>query len=109
MVESIVSRESFEPVDAWRNTRVLYVSQQLVCVTTSEADDGSLAGTTVRETWNFVRGGFGFRRYELAELFRPGSPWEERLVAFCEEAVKRQTPTGRTGERFRWSSCAVLP
>jgi len=82
-VKSWFAEKSCEPIDTERTLRVMHVSDQLVSLTTDDIEDGMPASSELRLTWNFVNTNGGFRQFGLAELFRQGTPWAERLSALC--------------------------
>jgi hypothetical protein len=80
-----------EPINSRsrRTARVLRVSDRFVVMeTTASLEDGMPARSETHQTWNYFRINGGFRRFELAELFRPNSRWEQRLIAYCEPRLK---------------------
>ncbi|MEI8289279.1 MAG: hypothetical protein WCH99_07385 [Verrucomicrobiota bacterium] len=82
-VKSWFAEKSCEPIDTERILQVMHVSDQLVSLTTDNFEDGMPASSELRLTWNFVNTNGGFRQFGLAELFRKGTPWAERLSALC--------------------------
>ena len=82
-VKSWFAEKSGEPINTGRTLRVMHVSDQLVSLTTDNIEDGMPASSELRLTWNFVNTKGGFRQFGLAELFRKGTPWAQRLSALC--------------------------
>ena len=82
-VKCAVNPQAFKPLDLNREAELLFVSDKLVSVFTCADTEVQLASSTRRETWNYVKTASGFRRYFLADLFRAGAPWADRLASLC--------------------------
>lgn len=87
-VKSLFSGHACEPVNDWRTVRLWRVSDKFVVLETCIAQEGMPARSEEHQTWNFVGTNGGFRRFELAELFRPNTPWEQRLASFCNPRLQ---------------------
>ncbi|MCP5520972.1 MAG: hypothetical protein H7A46_05435 [Verrucomicrobiales bacterium] len=83
---------SFKPLETWRQTEVLLVSDRLVVLATRSAMEVMPASADERLTWNFVKDGETFRQFELADLFRRDSAWVQRLSALCLKDLRPQAP-----------------
>ena len=111
LVRDLFESEAFEPVDLGRTTEVLFVSDKLVSIFTRADTAVMLDSATRREMWNYVIEKGHARRFGLAELFRPGTPWEERLSALCLEQLGPlpEQANGQSLSAKQMAEFAVLP
>ena len=87
LVRCALHPDAFEPLDLDRTAEVLFVSDKVVSIFTCADTAVRLDSATRREMWNYVVEKGHARRFGLAELFRPGTPWEQRLSALCLELL----------------------
>ena len=78
-----VDAEKFEPCELDRHVQLLGVSDNLVSIFSCAGTEVQLDSSTRREMWNYVKTKNGYRRYYLKDLFRPGTPWENRISTLC--------------------------